>query len=127
MFLKIVALFCFMHHLKTIHLCYFFYFQIPHLRPTEYKRSRLARNRRTVNRAYGGVLSGSAVKERSVIFTLISRLLRFSFCPSDGLSFYWLVPQNHPSFFGRRAEDCEESFEDSEGQGKASRQELKNE
>ncbi|CAI9768001.1 unnamed protein product [Fraxinus pennsylvanica] len=30
---------------------------IPHLRPAEYKRSRLSRNRRTVNRAYGGVLS----------------------------------------------------------------------
>ncbi|MQM17826.1 hypothetical protein Taro_050805 [Colocasia esculenta] len=39
---------------------------IPHLRPTEYKRSRLSRNRRTVNRAYGGVLSGSAVRERLV-------------------------------------------------------------
>ena len=38
--------------------------QIPHLRPAEYKRSRLPRNRRTVNRAYGGVLSGSAVRER---------------------------------------------------------------
>lgn len=40
--------------------------QIPHLRPAEYKRSRLPRNRRTVNRAYGGVLSGSAVRERFV-------------------------------------------------------------
>ncbi|WVZ25925.1 hypothetical protein V8G54_004469 [Vigna mungo] len=39
---------------------------IPHLRPTEYKRSRLSRNRRTVNRAYGGVLSGSAVRERII-------------------------------------------------------------
>ena len=38
--------------------------QIPHLRPAEYKRSRLPRNRRTVNRPYGGVLSGSAVRER---------------------------------------------------------------
>ena len=38
--------------------------QIPHLRPAEYKRSRLPRNRRTVNRAYGGVLSGGAVRER---------------------------------------------------------------
>ncbi|KAF5183241.1 60S ribosomal protein L34, partial [Thalictrum thalictroides] len=36
---------------------------IPHLRPAEYKRSRLSRNRRTVNRAYGGVLSGGAVRE----------------------------------------------------------------
>ena len=30
----------------------------------EYKRSRLSRNRRTVNRTYGGVLSGGAVRER---------------------------------------------------------------
>ncbi|KAI3876268.1 hypothetical protein MKX03_028498 [Papaver bracteatum] len=39
---------------------------IPHLRPAEYKRSRLSRNRRTVNRAYGGVLSGSVVRERII-------------------------------------------------------------
>ncbi|OMO79040.1 Ribosomal protein L34Ae [Corchorus capsularis] len=39
---------------------------VPHLRPAEYKRSRLPRNRRTVNRAYGGVLSGSAVRERII-------------------------------------------------------------
>jgi len=39
---------------------------IPHLRPAEYKRSRLSRNRRTVNRAYGGVLSGSAVRDRII-------------------------------------------------------------
>ena len=45
---------------------WFWNLQIPHLRPAEYKRSRLARNRRTVNRAYGGVLSGSAVRERLV-------------------------------------------------------------
>ncbi|KAK2978978.1 hypothetical protein RJ640_017542 [Escallonia rubra] len=36
---------------------------IPHLRPAEYRRSRLPWNRRTVNRAYGGVLSGVAVRE----------------------------------------------------------------
>ncbi|CAM8923015.1 unnamed protein product [Rhodiola kirilowii] len=36
---------------------------IPHLRPTEYKRSRLSR---TVNRPYGGVLSGGAVRERII-------------------------------------------------------------
>uniref|UniRef100_A0A6N2L6T5 60S ribosomal protein L34 n=1 Tax=Salix viminalis TaxID=40686 RepID=A0A6N2L6T5_SALVM len=42
------------------------FLQIPHLRPAEYKRSRLSRNRRTVNRAYGGVLSGSAVRERII-------------------------------------------------------------
>ncbi|TVU05735.1 hypothetical protein EJB05_48916 [Eragrostis curvula] len=39
---------------------------IPHLRPAEYKRSRLPRNRRTVNRPYGGVLSGIAVRERII-------------------------------------------------------------
>ncbi|KAJ3695621.1 hypothetical protein LUZ60_000998 [Juncus effusus] len=39
---------------------------IPHLRPAEYTRSRLARNERTVNRAYGGVLSASAVRERVI-------------------------------------------------------------
>ncbi|KAH6788406.1 Ribosomal protein L34e superfamily protein [Perilla frutescens var. frutescens] len=39
---------------------------IPHLRPAEYKRFRLSRNRRTVNCAYGGVLSGSAVRERII-------------------------------------------------------------
>ena len=39
---------------------------IPHLRPAEYKRSRLARNQRTVNRPYGGVLSGTAVRERII-------------------------------------------------------------
>ncbi|MCD7458026.1 60S ribosomal protein L34 [Datura stramonium] len=41
---------------------------IPHLRPAEYKRSRLSRNRRTVNRAYGGVLSGGAVRESNAGF-----------------------------------------------------------
>ncbi|KAL9267036.1 Large ribosomal subunit protein eL34y-like protein [Drosera capensis] len=44
---------------------------IPDLRPTEYKRGRLSRNRRTVNRAYGGVLSGSAVRERIIRAFLI--------------------------------------------------------
>ncbi|KAJ0727040.1 putative ribosomal protein L34Ae [Helianthus annuus] len=42
------------------------FMQIPHLRPAEYKRSRLSRNRRTVNRAYGGVLSAGAVRERII-------------------------------------------------------------
>lgn len=49
---------------KGLMLEFLFYMQIPHLRPAEYKRSRLSRNRRTVNRPYGGVLSGSAVRER---------------------------------------------------------------
>ncbi|KAK4354211.1 hypothetical protein RND71_026405 [Anisodus tanguticus] len=44
---------------------------IPHLRPAEYKRSRLSRNRRTVNRAYGGVLSGGAVRGLFLDFLLL--------------------------------------------------------
>ncbi|KAJ8539910.1 hypothetical protein K7X08_026299 [Anisodus acutangulus] len=48
---------------------------IPHLRPAEYKRSRLSRNRRTVNRAYGGVLSGGA-SERERIWWKTRKLLR---------------------------------------------------
>jgi hypothetical protein len=54
--------------------------QIPHLRPAEYKRSRLSRNRRTVNRAYGGVLSGGAVRERC--FFLNPRINSLSLSPS---------------------------------------------
>ncbi|KAF3634700.1 hypothetical protein FXO38_25011 [Capsicum annuum] len=42
---------------------FFYILWIPHLRPAEYKRSRLPRNR-TVNRGFGGVLSGSDVRER---------------------------------------------------------------
>ena len=53
------------HYLPFIH-------QIPHLRPAEYKRSRLSRNRRTVNRAYGGVLSGGAVRERCALTVLFT-------------------------------------------------------
>lgn len=53
-------------------LIYAWQLQIPHLRPAEYKRSRLPRNRRTVNRAYGGVLSGSAVRERFVLLYFYS-------------------------------------------------------
>ncbi|XP_057981206.1 large ribosomal subunit protein eL34-like isoform X1 [Malania oleifera] len=55
---------------------------IPHLRPAEYKRSRLSRNRRTVNRAYGGVLSGGAVRERYVTGTLL-----MGFCTPC----FWLI------------------------------------
>lgn len=51
--------------------------QVPHLRPTEYKTSRLHRHRKTVNRAYGGNLAGSAVRERYVI-SLSSTLIAFS-------------------------------------------------
>ncbi|KAL6551557.1 60S ribosomal protein L34 [Orobanche gracilis] len=69
---------------------------IPHLRPAEYKRSRLPRNRRTVSRPYGGVLSGSAVRE-----------------------------SDYSGFFSGRAKNCEEGIEDSEGKGKVSFQELK--
>ncbi|KAH7284748.1 hypothetical protein KP509_34G068800 [Ceratopteris richardii] len=39
---------------------------IPHLRPAEYKNSRLSKRQKTVNRAYGGTLSGEAVRERII-------------------------------------------------------------
>ena len=56
--------------------------QIPHLRPAEYKRSRLSRNRRTVNRAYGGVLSGGAVRERFVLMKSIFTVFFHHIFPS---------------------------------------------
>ena len=54
--------------------------QIPHLRPAEYKRSRLSRNRRTVNRAYGGVLSGGAVRERYSVQLCSYHFIRKALC-----------------------------------------------
>lgn len=66
------------YHMMCFHSMLFFYIlclychvslhmQILRLRPAEYKSSRLFRNGNTVNRAYGGVLSGGAVRERSVV------------------------------------------------------------
>ncbi|PHU29945.1 hypothetical protein BC332_02038 [Capsicum chinense] len=46
--------------------------KIPHLRPAEYKRSRLPRNR-TVSHAYGGVLSGSDIRERIIRAFLVEQ------------------------------------------------------
>ncbi|KAK4478674.1 hypothetical protein RD792_014167 [Penstemon davidsonii] len=63
--LKNVSEFSLVTH-ELNHLMHTERLQIPHLRPTEYKRSRLSRNRRTVNRPYGGVLSGGAVRERII-------------------------------------------------------------
>lgn len=60
------CLYIFVATCKVIEVIYAWQLQIPHLRPAEYKRSRLPRNRRTVNRAYGGVLSGGAVRERII-------------------------------------------------------------
>lgn len=71
--MSIPNIFCWTNSSKLTSICEFtlmemlLYLQIPHLRPAEYKRSRLSRNRRTVNRAYGGVLSGGAVRERFVL------------------------------------------------------------
>ena len=53
-----------LHGLYIVFYLALFFLQIPHLRPTEYKRSRLPRNRRTVNCPYGDVLAGGAVRER---------------------------------------------------------------
>ncbi len=40
--------------------------QVPRLRPAEYSRKRMSHNKKTVHRAYGGVLSGGAVRDRIV-------------------------------------------------------------
>ncbi|PHT81523.1 60S ribosomal protein L34 [Capsicum annuum] len=50
--------------------------EIPHLRPAEYKRSRLPRNRK-VNRAYGGMLSGSDIRERFEVSMNYSMLVAY--------------------------------------------------
>jgi len=39
---------------------------VPHLRPAKYSAKQLAKNKKSVNRAYGGVLSGGAVRERII-------------------------------------------------------------
>ena len=39
---------------------------MPHLRPTQYSNKRMAHSKKTVHRAYGGVLSGGAVRDRIV-------------------------------------------------------------
>merc|ERR1711975_51327 len=39
---------------------------IPHLRPAEYRNSRLSKSKKTVHRAYGGSLCSQCVKERIV-------------------------------------------------------------
>lgn len=40
--------------------------QVPRLRPAQYSNSRLSKSKKTVHRAYGGVLSGGAVRDRIV-------------------------------------------------------------
>ena len=40
--------------------------QVPRLRPAQYSSKRMSHNKKTVNRAYGGVLSGGAVRDRIV-------------------------------------------------------------
>ncbi|KAL9268289.1 Large ribosomal subunit protein eL34-like protein [Drosera capensis] len=52
------------YHMLFANVC-----QIPHLR-VEYRRSRLARNKRTVNRSYGGVLTGGALRSGSLGLSL---------------------------------------------------------
>ncbi|KAF4403180.1 hypothetical protein G4B88_027951, partial [Cannabis sativa] len=104
---------------------------IPHLRPTEYKRSRLSRNRKTVNRPYGGVLSGRAVRERFVFEFYFFRIFQHIFLPnplllkkialSCPLFNMW---QNYQSIFGGRTEDCKEGFEDPESKRKVDFKEI---
>ena len=40
--------------------------QVPRLRPAKYSSKRMSHNKKTVHRAYGGVLSGGAVRDRIV-------------------------------------------------------------
>jgi ribosomal protein L34E len=40
--------------------------QVPRLRPAQYSSARLSKSKKTVHRAYGGVLSGGAVRDRVV-------------------------------------------------------------
>ena len=40
--------------------------QVPRLRPAQDSSKRMSHNKKTVNRAYGGVLSGGAVRDRIV-------------------------------------------------------------
>ncbi|KAK4606612.1 hypothetical protein RGQ29_000733 [Quercus rubra] len=47
---------------------------IPHLRPAEYKRSRLPRNSRTLYRAYGGLLSGAFLVEEQKIVKKVLKI-----------------------------------------------------
>ncbi|CAN6675929.1 unnamed protein product [Malus baccata var. baccata] len=95
---------------------------IPHLRPTEYKRSRLSRNRRTVNRAYGGVLSGGAVKER-----FVDCIATFFFPSFNVVLHQWGLDnllsiglQDHQGLSGGGTKDREKGVEDSKDKGKAS-------
>eukprot|EP00250_Pteridium_aquilinum_P007639 c17313_g1_i1 orf=581-949(-) len=39
---------------------------VPHLRPAEYRNTRMSKRKKTVNRAYGGTLSGGAIRERII-------------------------------------------------------------
>jgi large subunit ribosomal protein L34e len=39
---------------------------VPRLRPAQYSSARLSKSKKTVHRAYGGVLSGGAVRDRVV-------------------------------------------------------------
>ncbi|KAK3027311.1 hypothetical protein RJ639_040403 [Escallonia herrerae] len=47
---------------------------IPHLGPAEYERSRLPRNRRTVNRAYGMIIGAFLVAEQKIVKKLLDYL-----------------------------------------------------
>lgn len=104
----IVVLFicmCWYSNLPCILLNSLLCLQIPHLRPTEYKRSRLPRNRRTVNRTYGGVLSGTAVRERLVLacFTLVGSLSnRLSYTILISVVFGMITGSSGPSLLKNR-------------------------
>lgn len=68
-----------------------------------------------MNRAYGGVLSGGAVRERWIATASVYARNNQLFCRLHASYNILLGFQDHPSLLDRRAEDREESFEDPEG------------
>lgn len=76
-----------------------------------------------MNRPYGGVLSGTAVRERSVHNARYSNVKTFKICIVVLLA-ATVTLQDHPCFLGRGAEDCQEGPENTENQGQDRKVEL---
>ncbi|KAH0456894.1 hypothetical protein IEQ34_014801 [Dendrobium chrysotoxum] len=94
----------------------FMLMETPHLRPPEYRRSRLARNHSTIHRAYGGVLSVDPYRkgwfcQNRVLFYII-RLID-------------MLIHDYSSIFSR-VEDCEEIYENPKKLKKSGCKELIN-
>ncbi|KAH0453597.1 hypothetical protein IEQ34_017921 [Dendrobium chrysotoxum] len=60
------------------------------MRPAEYKRSRLARNRKIIHRAYGGVLS--ALLDRSIYLVPVDlKVGQFVYVIHNGIKFSYVM------------------------------------